>query len=67
MPSLACDLGRYNVVLDESHFRDVLHQMVSPPAATVSNFVTFCCLMCHLSSSLHFVFFIIGVFFFKFC
>ena len=30
-----CDLGRYNVVLDECHFRDVLHQLVSPPPATV--------------------------------
>jgi len=32
---LRCCVGRYSVVLDEPHFRDVLHQMVSPPAATV--------------------------------
>ena len=39
---LCSDLGRYNVVLDESHFRDVLHQMVSPPPATVCNSVVLC-------------------------
>lgn len=28
--------GRYTVVLDESHFRDVLHHLVSPPPAKVN-------------------------------
>jgi transcription initiation factor TFIIH subunit 2 len=28
--------GKYNVILDESHFREVLHQQTTPPAATAS-------------------------------
>jgi len=31
-------VGRYNIVLDESHFSDILHQLVSPPPATVYTF-----------------------------
>ncbi|CAH1775381.1 unnamed protein product [Owenia fusiformis] len=27
--------GQYNVILDESHFKDLLHQFVTPPPATV--------------------------------
>jgi len=43
-------VGRYNVVLDESHFRDILHQLVSPPPATVCSLACIHDLLCSLTA-----------------
>lgn len=33
--------GKYNVILDESHFKDLLNQHTSPPPAMVTDDITF--------------------------